>query len=1083
MKRHLLILGTALCFSAVAFAVDRPSNPSFYYFTPCNSYQGYGEACFKLPTESVEGVDLDPESMYYNVFHDGSIFTYMPGGKYAMVREEMTDVPYTYSDGMDFNVHPSYLMHQLKFYEDDFSKFGVQLCHKDGDTVTKSDIIYSDGSSVAWEEEGDKEPLPGSETIISEQPEGTLYENLYRSSESCSAWGSTQNDGKLGKMVIDDNGNFYIYSPIDGVDAWIKGEQTDDGTVVVKLPQAVSSYAYDDVEYVYYIWSMKLEGGLYVPDTDNPDITFTWSDNTLTMTGTNVLGYGASDGMYQMGEGSLILKKLPYAPLTEIPAGAKTSEWKMNYDGQVAGNSSSMIVTVATDGSDIYVKGLGGLPETWVKGTFDGTTAVFASDQYLGVDKDKKGHSYFTGGRKEVTTDPIGGYDITRFYRTKDVKFTFDAASNTFRTDSVVLVGVGLKAEWFDYYYDHPVLSAYVENGGVPANPIFDHFYPSAGSGWSGQADFTLPMVNTEGQELNPAKLYYNVYHDDEVFTFTPDRYSALSEEITDIPYSLSNVDFYVNGEKHTIYFYENDFEKFGVQLCYKRGDVVTKSDIVYHDGTIVEYENPKVLPGKETIIAEQPEGTLYENLYRRSVGYSSWSVSQNDGELGKMVIDDSGNFYIYSPVSGVDAWIKGEQTEEGTVVVKLPQAVSETTDYEGNPQVNYVWSMKSDVGGYVPDTDNPDITFTWSDNTLTMTGTNVFGLGDAEGNYQMGEGSLMLKVLPYAPLTEIPAGATTSEWKMDYDGQVSGNPSSIVVTVAMDGSDIYVKGLGGLPEAWVKGTFDGTTAVFASDQYLGIDEDKKGHSYFTGGRKEITTDPIGGYNVTDFYRTKDVKFTFDATSNTFRTDSVVLVGVGVNTNHFNYYYDHPVLSAYVENGGTPANPSFSSFSAYNSSCGYGETEFTLPMVNTEGQELNPAKLYYNVYHDGNVFTFSPDHYDYLYNEMTDIPYTFTNGFDFIVNGEKHTIYFYESDFEKFGVQLCYKSGDTVTKSDIVYHDGSTVGGAVSTSNMAERTVVGTIYTDILGRRVSQPVEGTFYLRTDLYDDGSRSTVKVRYCE
>ncbi len=1082
MKRHLLILGTTLLLSVVAFAVDRPSNPSFYGFSSYNSSLGYGDVTLSLSSKSTEGNDLDPESLYYNVFHDDNIFTYMPGGKYAMIQEEMTDIPYTYSDGMDFSVHPSYLMHTLRFYEDDFSKFGVQLCHKDGDTVTKSDIVYNDGSTVAWEEPGEKEVLPGSETIISKQPEGTLYENLYRSSESCSAWGSTQNDGKLGKMVIDDNGNFYIYSPIDGVDAWIKGEQTEEGTVVVKLPQAVSSYAYDDVEYVYYIWSMKSEGGLYVPDTDNPDITFTWSDNTLTMTGTNVLGYGASDGMYQMGEGSLILKKLPYAPLTEIPAGATTSEWKMNYDGQVVGNSSSMIVTVATDGSDIYVKGLGGLPETWVKGTFDGTTAVFASDQYLGVDKDKKGHSYFTGGRREVTIDPNYGNEITRFYRTKDVTFTFDAASNTFRTDSMLLVGVGLKAEWFDYYYDHPVLSAYVENGGIPANPIFGHFYPSAGSGYSGQADFTLPMVNTEGQELNPAKLYYNVYHDDEVFTFTPDHYGALSEEITDIPYLLSNNDFYVNGEKHTIYFYENDFEKFGVQLCYKRGETVTKSDIVYHDGSVVKYENPKVLPGKETIIAAQPEGTLYDNLYRRSVGYSSWSVSQNDGELGKMVIDDSGNFYIYSPVSGVDAWIKGEQTEEGTVVVKLPQAVSETTDYEGNPQVNYVWSMKSDVGSYVPDTDNPDITFTWSDNTLTMTGTNVLGLGDAEGNYQMGEGSLMLKVLPYSPLTEIPAGATTSEWKMDYDGQVADNPSSIVVTVAMEGSDIYVKGLGGLPESWVKGTFDGTTAVFASDQYLGIDEDKKGHSYFTGGRKEITTDPIGGYNVTDFYRTKDVKFTFDATSNTFRTDSVVLVGVGINTNHFNYYYDHPVLSAYVENGGTPANPSFSSFSAVGSS-GYGVTEFTLPMVNTEGQELNPAKLYYNVYHDGNVFTFSPDRYAYLNNEMTDIPYTFTNGFDFIVNGEKHTIYFYESDFEKFGVQLCYKSGDTVTKSDIVYHDGSTVGGAVSTSNMAERTVVGTIYTDILGRRISQPVEGTFYLRTDIYDDGSRNTVKVRYCE
>ena len=99
------------------------------------------------------------------------------------------------------------------------------------------------------------------------------------------------------------------------------------------------------------------------------------------------------------------------------------------------------------------------------------------------------------------------------------------------------------------------------------------------------------------------------------------------------------------------------------------------------------------------------------------------------------------------------------------------------------------------------------------------------------------------------------PATATVETWYtvagVQYvnlqNGQQQLTPN---VKVAFDGSDIYIQGLAyWFIEGWVKGSINGTTATFASGQFVG--EDEYGTEYICGAVDEDTmTDVVFNYNA-----------------------------------------------------------------------------------------------------------------------------------------------------------------------------------------------------------------------------------------
>ena len=58
-----------------------------------------------------------------------------------------------------------------------------------------------------------------------------------------------------------------------------------------------------------------------------------------------------------------------------------------------------------------------------------------------------------------------------------------------------------------------------------------------------GGVQLSLTRASEDGNYLNPSKLYYNMYLDDEKYTFYPDEYPEKIEDLTDVPYSYSGTD------------------------------------------------------------------------------------------------------------------------------------------------------------------------------------------------------------------------------------------------------------------------------------------------------------------------------------------------------------------------------------------------------------------------------------------------------------------------------------------------------------------------------------------------------------
>lgn len=247
---------------------------------------------------------------------------------------------------------------------------------------------------------------------------------------------------------------------------------------------------------------------------------------------------------------------------------------------------------------------------------------------------------------------------------------------------------------------------------------------------------------------------------------------------------------------------------------------------------------------------------------------------------------------------------------------------------------------------------------------------------------------------MPAAPeVVTVPEELVVEEYFVKYLDS-DGSEGYGVFNIGFDGNDVYLQGLCTyLPEAWIKGTLDGTTITFAGNQYMG----KYGEKY------DI------------YFQTEDAVFTYDAEAAKLTNAGEVYTYTGEQT--ANYYADI-VITKVVEKAATPATPSITQF---------GETQYgtamaiVVPNVDEEGNGLLSSKLTYQFFVDveGEVtpLTFSAADYKYLEEDMTVIPYGFTDDYDF------YSDFIYlnmeTSSWNRIGIQSTYTGGNEEHKSEI----------------------------------------------------------------
>ena len=273
-------------------------------------------------------------------------------------------------------------------------------------------------------------------------------------------------------------------------------------------------------------------------------------------------------------------------------------------------------------------------------------------------------------------------------------------------------------------------------------------------------------------------------------------------------------------------------------------------------------------------------------------------------------------------------------------------------------------------------------------------------------------------------------------------------------VFVVIDNNDVYIKGLSEyLTDAWVKGTIADGVATFPA-AYMGIFE-------FWGDAYELN---------------------FDGAVFTVNDDASVLTAPdGYTTSVEGEVLDEFVnvtLTKALPEIATPATPTITDFTEDD----YGHyVLMNIPAKDVDGNDIFAALLSYQLLIDSNgeqsVYEFTTDYYEFLEENMTVVPYNFTDYYDIDVAGKQVYIYGDIDEWNAIGVKSIYTVGDKsreTRESEIFWYQlKPTAISEVNTNNVVE-----TNYYDLQGRKVDANATGLLIKQMRM-QDGTTHAVKV----
>jgi hypothetical protein len=428
--------------------------------------------------------------------------------------------------------------------------------------------------------------------------------------------------------------------------------------------------------------------------------------------------------------------------------------------------------------------------------------------------------------------------------------------------------------------------------------------------------------------------------------------------------------------------------------------------------------------PTRVDIIFDQPEGDL--KVYERAGGamYNYWGylfTTYQDGGAMKIVFAEDGKtVYLQDPISQATngAWVKAELSDDGkTLSMPLNQHIV-YYDEVGYGMITAWVDVTVDDDGYIIATPNYDI----NEATFTIGDDGTISLNGSSGNVETFECSGLGLIYDddftwagyadwesvYTPFNEtpvtLPDGAILENFSMMYE-DANGNEAGKIVKVAQVDNDIYVQGFSTyVPDGIMKGTISEDKVIFPSDQYLGV-----------GSGRFMKTLIIDN----DYMMLENLEFDYDAATRTMTATDNLTVDAGETMYEF---YGKPVIAPYIDHAAIPADPEVVEFSDEGEIGGYNFGVFTVPTVDTEGNFINPNDLYYRIYFDDDeLFTFGPDEYPYINEFMTDVPYSYTENYDITVSGSTIYVYFYETGFQRVGIQSIFRGGGEEHETEIFY--------------------------------------------------------------
>ena len=165
----------------------------------------------------------------------------------------------------------------------------------------------------------------------------------------------------------------------------------------------------------------------------------------------------------------------------------------------------------------------------------------------------------------------------------------------------------------------------------------------------------------------------------------------------------------------------------------------------------------------------------------------------------------------------------------------------------------------------------------------------------------------------------------------------------------------------------------------------------------------------------------EDVVFTYDAEAGTLTAQNEFFL-----IDNSQYYFDSYrscVLTRVIEKAVMPANPAITALT--NGDYGW-YIDFNVPLQDVNGDPILSSKLTYIIYTDVEKevapLTFTPATHTRLTENLTEIPYGFTEQYDIYAN----KIYLndlFSEDWNKIGIQSIYYGGGETNATEIQWFD------------------------------------------------------------
>ena len=512
----------------------------------------------------------------------------------------------------------------------------------------------------------------------------------------------------------------------------------------------------------------------------------------------------------------------------------------------------------------------------------------------------------------------------------------------------------------------------------------------------------------------------------------------------------------------------------------------------------------PKLVPNNADgqdptdIISQAPEGETkyYNESYE---GWVFWGQEyglqyMSGTTTNKIVWCSNGEVYIQNPVANYSTGTFANGTyADGKITVELPQCIGSYYDTDGTmkdmylnkleeveqdgekyymicyPEDNYLEYDVDDAGNVKLNLGNSaDYDVTTGNNPKYLVGVTYSnephalqvwsGYGDTFETWNIIDNG--------EPVTP-PADAVMQEWAFETLGKKS------IVQVAVDGNDVYVDGFTSYMKGyWFKGTMEDGKITFPTNQYMGKNEWDQFY-YFMAAR--IFVDETSEWNQYEPIDKVTLVYNPETGMYTAQEDETFIVSTSKENISATAIAENPSMWQQTPEmfKAKPLNPSLTN--CLNNP-GISTLEWDIPNENEKGAILSGNKMYYNLYVDGELYTFTPEEYPLFTEPTTDVPYEASNYYDIYVYNTSHTIYLKKDIAETVALQSFYVDEDgTKYASDLVTENVLDTGiGKVEGGKQA----VSTEYFNLSGVKTTRPTAGMYIMKTK-YNDGTSSVKKV----